>query len=242
MRHFRLSAFMALMMWALNCLAQSDQGVARLPTGLRIPATLQANLSSQKARVGDPIKLDVFSAVHGKDGKIVIPAHATLTGVITQVVPFHGEAQPAVLSFAVQSAEWKGGGGSLDAAVFGVLALTDFRKPGANKAMGAKEEYQLEQTLRGYAAQGEMVEDVPAATLRHQDSVDIVDYRDPNWIPGAAAVRDPKVEPMKATAKVMELKLSTEAKARTFFTSAKHDVELPKEYLVVLLNGMKVVQ
>jgi hypothetical protein len=206
----------------------------RLPTGLRIPATLKTSLSSQKAKVGDTIKLDVFSGVHGKDGKIVIPAHATLTGAITQVTPFHGAGQPAVLAMAVQSVEWKGGQGSLDAAVFGLLALTDFRKPSFG-AIGSSGEYEMEQPLRGSTAQGEMVEDVRAATLRHQASLDIVDNRTVSWTPGFPLVVTP-------TLKIMELKLSTDASVRTYFTSDKHDVELPKELLVVLLNGMKVVQ
>lgn len=40
----------------------------------------------------------------------------------------------------------------------------------------------------------------------------------------------------------MEIKLSTDAAIRTYFTSDKHDVELLREFLVVLLNGMKAVQ
>jgi hypothetical protein len=66
---------------------------------------------------------------------------------------------------AVQSVEWKGGQGSLDAAVFGLLALTDFRKPSFG-AIGSSGEYEMEQPLRGSTAQGEMVEDVRAALTR----------------------------------------------------------------------------
>jgi hypothetical protein len=234
MPHCRLGAFIALMTCAFISLAQSDQSTPRLPSGLRIPATLKASLSSQKARVGDTIKLDVCTAIHGKDGKVLIPAHATLTGTITQVTPFHGAAQPAVLALSVQSAEWKGGQGSLDAAVFGLLALTDFRKP-AFSAMGAKDEYEMEQPLRGSTTTVEMVEDVRAATLRHEASLDIVDNRTISWASGHHLVSSP-------TSTIMELNLSADAAVRTYFTSDKHDVELPKEFLVVLLNGMKVVQ
>jgi hypothetical protein len=42
--------------------------------------------------------------------------------------------------------------------------------------------------------------------------------------------------------RLMELQLSTDPAVRTYFTSDKRDVELPREFLVVLLNGMKVVQ
>jgi hypothetical protein len=218
---------------ALSTTAQ-DQSGQKLPAGLRIPATLKAGLSSQKAKPGDTIKLDVFSAVHGKDGKVVIPAHATLTGTVTQASAFHGTDQPAILAFAVQRAEWKGGQGTLDAAVFGVLALTDFKQTGF-AAIGPKDECEMAQPLRGATAQGEMVEDVQAATLRHDAAFDIVDNRTLNWVPGT---------PMSSTSTVrlMELKLSTDPAVRTYFTADKRDVELPREFLVVLLNGMKVVQ
>jgi hypothetical protein len=46
MRQRGLFAFMALLMCAPISLAQSDQSKPRLPTGLRIPATLKASLSS----------------------------------------------------------------------------------------------------------------------------------------------------------------------------------------------------
>jgi hypothetical protein len=234
MRRFQLFAISMLLVCAPAALCQLDNSGAKLPTGLRIPATLKASLSSQKAKSGDPIKLDVTAAVHGKDGKVVIPAHATLTGTITQVAPFHGADQPAVLAFSVQRADWKGGQGMLDAAVFGLLALSDFRKPGFS-AMGAKDEYELEQPLRGATDQGEMVEDVRAATLRHAPSLDIVDNRTVNWTPGTPLSSFSPV-------RIMELKLSTDPAVRTYFTSDKRDVELPREFLVVLLNGMKVVQ
>jgi hypothetical protein len=233
MRRHRLLAMIVMSMLALAAIAQ-DQSGPKLSSGLRIPATLKASLSSEKAKPGDTIKLDVFSAVHGKDGKVVIPAHATLTGTITQASAFHGADHPGILAFAVQRAEWKGGQGTLDAAVFGVLAISDFKKPGF-AATGPKDEYEMAQPLRGATNQGEKVEDVDAATLRHEPTLDIVDNRTLNWIPGT---------PMSSITPVrlMELKLSTDPGVRTYFTAEKSDVELPREFLVVLLNGMKVVQ
>ena len=219
----RIFQFAVLLTWAIVTLAQSDQSPQSLPTGLRIPATLKAGLSSQKAKAGDIVTLDCFVDVHGKDGKVVIPAHAALTGVVTQAKPFGETGQPAVLAFAVQSAEWKGSHANLSAAVFGVLALSRPYKPGFS-TMGPRDEYYLEQTLRGFSTKGEMVEDVPAATLRRQPSLDIFDDRRINGTP------------------IMHLSLSTDPAIRTYFTSDKQDVELPKEYFVVLLNGMKVVQ
>src|SRR5580692_6959726 len=139
MRRCRFLVGIALLISALSAIAQ-DQSGPRLPSGLRIPATLKASLSSQKAKPGDTIKLDVFSAVHGKDGKVAIPAHATLTGTVTQASAFHGADHPAILAFAVQRAEWKGGQGMLDAPVFGVLALSDFKQTGF-AAIGPKDEY-----------------------------------------------------------------------------------------------------
>src|SRR5580704_18298335 len=175
MRRCQLFGTIALLVSTLSTQGQ-DQSGQKLPSGLRIPATLKTSLSSDKAKPGDTIKLDVFSAVHGKDGKVVIPAHATLTGTITQASAFHGADHPGILAFAVQRAEWKGGQGTLDAAVFGVLAISDFKKPGF-AATGPKDEYEMAQPLRGATNQGEKVEDVDAATLRHEPTLDIVDNR-----------------------------------------------------------------
>lgn len=229
----QLLVTVAFLIGTLSALAQ-DQSGPKLPSGLRIPATLKASLSSGKAKPGDSIKLDVFSAVHGKDGRVVIPAHATLTGTVTQASAFHGADHPGILAFAVQRAEWKGGQGTLDAAVFGVLAISDFRKPGY-AAIGPKDEYEMAQPLRGATDQGEKVEDVDAATLRHGPALDIVDNRTLNWVPGTPLS---SITPVR----LMELKLSTDPAVRTYFTAEKSDVELPREFLVVLLNGMKVVQ
>jgi hypothetical protein len=209
-----------LVTWAVVSLGQTGQSAPSLPTGLRIPATLKASLSSQKAKVGDTVMLDCFVDVHGKDGKVVIPAHAALTGVVTQANPFRGMGQPAILAFAAQSVEWKGGHGTLDAAVFGVLAASGPYKPGFRP----RNEYYFDQWLLGFGTRGETVEEVPAATLRHQSSLDIVDNRTVGMRP------------------IMQLTLSTDPAIRTYFTSDQQNVELPKEYLVVLLNGMKVVQ
>src|SRR5262249_32936039 len=146
-------------------------------------ATLKASLSSGKAKVGDMIKLDVAAAVRGKDHKVIIPAHATLTGIVTQAIPYHGAGQPSMLAIAVQGAEWRGGEGRLRAPVFGVMAMTDFRKQGSS-AIGPNEEYGMSQPLRGGTTEVEAVEDIQAATLRHQISLNIVDQRTIDWVPG----------------------------------------------------------
>src|SRR5215472_6414494 len=100
MLHCQFLAFLALLGSALFFPAQSGQNETSLPTGWRIPATLKSSLSSQKAKVGDTIKLDVVTAVHGKDSRmVVIPAHTALIGTITQASPFHGASQPAQTSF-----------------------------------------------------------------------------------------------------------------------------------------------
>jgi hypothetical protein len=233
MRRCQLFGTIALLVSTLSTQGQ-DQSGQKLPSGLRIPATLKTSLSSDKAKPGDTIKLDVFSAVHGKDGKVLIPAHATLTGTVTQASAFHGADHPAILAFAVQRAEWKGGQGMLDAPVFGVLALSDFKQTGF-AAIGPKDEYEMAQFLRGITTQGETVEGIRAATLRNDVSLDIGDQRTLNWVPGT---------PLSSTSTgaIMKLQLSTDPAVRTYFTADKRDVELPREFMVVLLNGMKVVQ
>lgn len=216
--------------------ARSDQVPTKLPNGLRIPATLKGKLSSEKSKVGDRIRLDIFEAVHGKDGKVLISAHATLTGVVTQTISFKGSWQPAELAFEVQAAEWKESKGSLDAAGFGVLAVPDFKQLHFNSG-NPQNMFEVSQRLCGSGTQGEMVEGQRAVTLRHQDFVAVIDCQ----ILYQMAAVDVPSDARQADI-VMELRISNDPAVRTYFTSAKHDVELPPEFFVVRLNGMKVIR
>jgi hypothetical protein len=186
-----------------------------LPTGIRIPAILKSPLSSNKAKLNDPVRLEVVVDVHDKSGAIVIPRHSKLYGKVTQVVSFERKKQPAMLSFSVDRVEWKGHSLTLDAPVFSASAMaTDSQK-------------------------GEMVEGIPSATLRHADSLNLVrteimyDFRLPGNVP--QAVHDTTMQSV-----IMQIKLLPDAAVRTSFVKKDSDLELPSGFMVVLLNGMKV--
>jgi len=188
----------------------------KLPSGLRIPAILKSSLSSNKSKVGDPVQCEVVVDVHDKSGAVAIPRHSKLYGRVTFVVPYEKKKQPAMLSFAVDRAEWKGHSQALDATVFGTDAMaTDSQK-------------------------GELVEGIQAATLRHSDSLNLVsstmmyDFRLSGNVP--QALHDTTIQSI-----VMQLKILPDPAVRTAFVKGDGDVELHGAFLVVLLNGMKVV-
>jgi len=216
-----LTTTMALCL-LLGTWAQEPPGVdrvasaERLPSGLRIPAILKSSLSSNKSKVGDPVQCEVVVDVHDKNGAVAIPRHSKLYGRVTYVVPYEKKKQPAMLSFGVDRAEWKGHSPELDAPVFGTDAMaTDSQK-------------------------GELVEGIQAATLRHSDSLNLVsstmmyDFRLSGNVP--QALHDTTIQGV-----VMQLKVLPDPTVRTAFVKGDGDVELHGEFLVVLLNGMKVV-
>jgi hypothetical protein len=187
-----------------------------LPTGLRVPAILKSLLSSKKSKLGDPVHLEVVVDVHDKNGAVVMPRHAKLCGRVTSVVRYEKNKQPAMLAFVVESAEWKDHSATLDAPVFGTdVVATDAQK-------------------------GEMVDGIRAATLRHADSLNLVstetiyESRLSGNVP--QALHDATVQ-----STVMQLKLFPDAAITSAFVKNDGDLELHDGFLVVLLNGMKVV-
>jgi hypothetical protein len=202
---------------ALTNQAQQVPGVAidKLPNGLRIPAILKSSLSSQKSKVGDAVRLEVVADVHDKNGAVIIPRHSELNGRVTYVVQHEKNKQPAMLSFFVERVKLRNGWAALDAPVFGTdVWATDSEK-------------------------GEIVEGIRAATLRHQEPLNLVnrmlmyDFRLSGNVP--QSVHDTTMSRI-----IMQLKLSPDGNIRAAFVKEDGDLELPREFLVVLLNGMKV--
>jgi len=189
---------------------------SKLSTGLRIPAILKSHLASNRSKIGDPVQLEVIVDIHDKGGNVVIPRHSKLTGRVAGVAQYKKQQQPAMLSFLINRAEWKDHTAILDAPVFGTdVFATDSTK-------------------------GEMVEGIRAATLRHSDSLNLVnsiimyDFRLPGNVP--QALHDTDLHNV-----VMKLKLLSDPTIRTAFVKDDGDLELHSEFMVVLLNGMKVV-
>jgi hypothetical protein len=149
---------------------------------------------------------------------VVLPRHAKLTGRVTYVARYEKNKQPAMLSFVVDRAEWKGHSAMLDAPVFGInVTLTDSQK-------------------------AEGVEGIAMATLRHTDTLNLIsrvamdDFRltgnvtqasHYNVLPGGV---------------VMQFVLVPNPAIRTAFVKKDGDLKLDNDFLLVLLNGMTVVQ
>jgi len=192
------------------------KNTGKLSTGLRIPAILNSHLASNKSKIGDPVQLEVVVDIHDKSGAVVIPRHSKLTGRVTGVSRYEKKQQPAMLSFVIDRAEWKNHTAVLDAPVFGTdVFATDSKN-------------------------GEMVEGIRVATLRHSDSLNLVnmtmmyDFRIPGNVP--QALHDIVMHDV-----VMKLELLPDPVIRTAFVKEDGDLELNSEFMVVLLNGMQVV-
>ena len=199
----------------LNGFSQSSgPAEAHLPSGLRIPAILKTSLSSNKSKVGDPVRLEVMVDVHDQAGNVVIPRHANLFGKVTYVAPYKKKKQPAGLSFAVDRGEWKHQSVTLDAAIFGMDATASD------------------------SPKAETVEGIPMATLRSSDTLNVTssaimyDFRGD----GPQVLHDDTLRTV-----VMQLKIVPDPAIRTAFVNDKDNIEF-RSFLVLLLNGMRVVQ
>lgn len=199
--------------------AASSQVIStqKLPSDLRIPAILKVTLSSKKSKVGDVVKLEVGTDVHDAGGAVVIPRHSRLTGRVTSVVRYEKKKQPAMLSFTIERAEWKGHSAALDASVYGIdILATDSNS-------------------------GEIVDGIRAATLGVEHSLNIVNtevqadtrvgYAGASGY--AHALRDSKLQ-----TPIMQLKRVPDPSIRTAFVKQDGDLQVPSELLIVLHNGL----
>jgi hypothetical protein len=162
------------------------------------------------------VRLEVVADVHDKAGNVVIHRHANLSGKVTSAVPYERNKQTASLSFVVDRGEWKHQPFTLDAAIFGVYGqASDSPKT-------------------------ESVEGMEMATLRSSDALNIINsvmmYDLFGGGAGPGASHDATVHSV-----IMQLKIVPDPAVRTAFVNEKADIEF-QSFLILLLNGMKVVQ
>jgi hypothetical protein len=201
--------------WLMVFPQDSGPAGAALPTGLRIPAILRTSISSNKSKVGDPVRLEVIADVHDKTGNVVIHRHTNLFGKVTYAMPYERNKQPASLSFAADRGEWKHQSFALDAAIFGVDASASD------------------------SPKAETVEGMAMATLRGSDSLNITNSTLMYDLGGGAGPRASHDITLHSV--IMHLRIVTDPAVRTAFVNDKQDIEF-QSFLVLLLNGMKVVQ
>jgi len=201
-----------------NSSASPATAAANFPGDIRIPAILKVTLSSKKSKVGDPVKLQAAIDVRDDKGALILPRHTKLYGRVTQVVRYEKKKQAAILSFVVERAEWKDHSILLDAPVYGADVLaTD-------------------------SSHGEMIGEFKAATLGVDDPLNIVNTEmqaDTRvGVVGASgyahAIRDSKFQ-----RRIMQLERVPDPAIRSAFIKDDGDLQLPSEFVVVLLTGMK---
>src|SRR5215470_8602897 len=96
---FTLSLFGALF-------AMPFQSAPTVPPGFRIVADMKQDLSSAKAKVGDPVSLICMDTIQTQSGKIYIPLGAQLSGKVV-AVQNHGKGQQGRLSLRIEKAKWE---------------------------------------------------------------------------------------------------------------------------------------
>lgn len=91
-----------------------------IPDGTIILVELKDDLNPAKAKVDDPVKLEVPEDVRSKlTNAVLIPKKAKLFGQVSSVEPYAKEKGYAKLSIVLTRAEWKGGAARLNAFVLG---------------------------------------------------------------------------------------------------------------------------
>lgn len=129
----------------LAALAGCAAGAEELPvaSGTEFSATLDQRLSTKGASAGDAFTATVAADVVDDEGRVVIPAGATLHGEITDLRDEGSEENPAYLQVAFNSVEVRGGSVPLSAEVTDVNPRTasethdEAAKIGGGAAAGA---------------------------------------------------------------------------------------------------------
>jgi hypothetical protein len=166
--------------------------------------------------VGDPVRLEVIADVHDKEGNVVVHRHANLFGKVTSAVPYERKKQDGSLSFVVERGEWKHKLFTLDAAIFGVYEDASD------------------------APRGEKVEGIPMATLRNSDAINITSSTVMYDLGGGGFPLGPAHD-ISVHSVIMQLRIVPDPGVRTAFVNDKDNIEF-HSFLILLLNGMKVVQ
>jgi hypothetical protein len=117
----------------------------RLGAGSKIDVAATDTITSRTAKIGDAFTARVVEDVKNAQGKVVIPAGATVNGKITEVKPAPNPRTPGTLTLAVTSVTVRGNSYPIEAAVDSIetthkgrgVTGGDAAKVGAGAAAGA---------------------------------------------------------------------------------------------------------
>jgi len=108
------------------------QTTPAIPADAVIQAELKKEITSRRSHSGQDVRLVVEADLKNADGTVLIPEGAKLSGKLTTVRKHKGD-EPAVVSFVVDKAEWKGGSVALNATIDRLLLMG---MPGGSAACG----------------------------------------------------------------------------------------------------------
>ena len=118
-----LAASLSVLVVLAGCAAGAEE--LPLATGTELSAELDQPLSTKEASAGDAFTATVASDVVDDQGRVLIPAGATLHGEITDLRDEGSEEKPAYLQVQFTSVEVRGGSVPLTAEVTDVNPRTE---------------------------------------------------------------------------------------------------------------------
>ncbi len=118
----RKFAAAVLFTFSLTALAAPPPAL-KLPDGTTFLVVLKDKVQAQRAHPDDPIRARVQSPVLVQ-GRVLIPAGATLLGRVTSAVSHRARGAASRLGIRFERAEWKGGSAALNAYIVGQMKRT----------------------------------------------------------------------------------------------------------------------
>lgn len=198
MRHLLLFLSLAALSFAQTATqsppSQSQQRL--IPDGTHISVELNTTLNSKKAKVGDPVKLQVTEDTRSADGTVLIPAGAKLFGKVSLAVPYSKGSGESRLSIVVERAEWKKGSATLNGFIAGRIVPPPY-------------------SLRNLVDQYVWVEVPPGTT-----------YPGPTSIPPRGTVSTAESRGQRPHPAESQLRMADDPKIGSELVSKKKDVEL----------------
>lgn len=107
-RDGRFTARMAVPLIAAALVGCSATAELPVPSGTEVSATLDQRLSTKANSAGDAFSATVRSDVVDEEGRVLIPAGATLRGTVTSVRDEGSEEKPAYIQLKLETVEVRG--------------------------------------------------------------------------------------------------------------------------------------
>ena len=167
-----------------------------LAAGTHVPLAAQDTITTRGAKAGDPFSASVSHDVKDREGRVVIPAGATVAGTIAAAEAAHPNST-GILQFNITSVTVRGVSYPIEAAVVAMdtvrkgrgVTAGDAEKAGAGAAAGAIVGRLLGKDTKGALIGGALGAAAGAAVAHETRSIDVI-------IPKGAAITIALTKPL----------------------------------------------